>query len=83
MIFVINHGNFPAGLSFSSTTMMIFGILNTLIAAGMLVLSYVRNIFLASELLRSFALAMGAISLIVLVFGIIFAVIKTVLRNRI
>ncbi len=83
MIFVINSRNLPAGLSFNGGTMIFFGILNTLLAAGMLVLSYVRRVFLLSELLRSAALAMGAISLIVLVIGIVFSVIKTLLRNRI
>ncbi len=82
MIFVINSRNLPAGLSFNGTTMMIFGVLNTVIAVGMLVFSYVKPIFLLSDLLRGLAFAMGAISLSVLVIGIIFVVIKTVLKNK-
>lgn len=83
MIFIINSRNLPAGLSFNGSTMIIFGVINTLIAAGGLALSYAKPVFLFSELLRSCAMVMGAISLVVLVIGIIFSVIKTVLRNRI
>ena len=83
MVFVINHGNLPAGLSFNGGTMIIFGVLNTLIAAALLIFSYLKPIFLVGELLRSCAFAMGAISIVVLVVGILFSVIKTVLRNRI
>ncbi len=83
MIFVINYGNFPAGLSFNGTTMIVFGVINTLIAGGMMILSYLKNIFLLSDLLRNLAIAMGAISIVVLVVGIVFSIIKTILRNRI
>ena len=83
MVFVINHGNAPAGLSFNGTTMIIFGVVNLMIAVGMVVISFVKPIFLLSELLRGFAFAVGGISLAVLIIGIIFSVIKTVLKNRI
>lgn len=83
LIFVINHDNLPAGLSFNGGAMIVFGVVNTLIAAALLILSFIKNIFLLSELLRGFALAMGGISIAVLVIGIVFAVMKTVLRNRI
>ena len=83
LVFVINHQNLPAGLSFNGSAMIVFGVLNTLIAASLLILSFIKDIFLLSELLRGFALAMGGISIAVLVIGIIFAVIKSVLKNRI
>lgn len=83
MIFVINHGNAPAALSFNGTTMIIFGVLNTLIAAGMLILSLIKPVFLISDLLRGLAFATGGISIAILIIGIIFSVIKTVMKNRI
>ena len=83
MVFVINHGNAPAGLSFNGTTMIIFGVVNLMIAVGMLVFSFIKPSFLLSELLRGLAFAVGGISLSVLIIGIIFSVIKTVLKNRI
>lgn len=83
LIFAVNHGNAPAGLSFNGTTMILFGTLNTLIAAALLILSLIKKIFLLSELLRLIAFSMGAVSIVILILGILFAVIKTVLRNRI
>lgn len=83
MIFVINHGNPRAAFSFNGTTMIIFGVINTLIAAGGLILSFIKPIFLVSELLRNFSYAMGGISIAVLLVGIVFSVIKTVFKNRI
>ena len=83
LVFLINHGNLPAGLSSNGTAMIVFGVLNTMIAGSLLILSYVKKIFLISELLRGFAFAMGAVSVVVLLVGIVFAVVKTVLKNRI
>lgn len=82
MIFIINSRNLPAGLSFNGTTMILFGVINTLIAAGGIALSYAKSIFLVSELLRSCSIVMGAISLVVLAIGVIFSAVKTVLKNR-
>lgn len=83
MIFVINHGNTPSALSFSGTTMILFGVLNLLIAIAMLAMSFINPVFLISELTRGLAFAAGGISLVILIIGIIFSVIKTVLKNRI
>lgn len=83
LIFVINRKNPPAGLSFNGVTLIIFGALNTLIAVGLLILSYIKPIFFFSEILRYTALACGAISLCLAVIGVAFTVIRTVLRNRI
>ena len=83
LIFVIHHGNLPAGLSANGKTMIFIGVFNTLIAGGILVFSFIKNIFLVSELLRGFAFAMGGISIAVLIVGIIFSVFKSILRNRI
>lgn len=83
LVFVINHGNLPAGFAFNSRVMIVFGVLNTMIAASLLILSFIKKIFLLSELLRGFAFAMGGVSIAVLAIGIVFAVIKSVLRNRI
>ena len=82
MIFVINNGNLPAGLSFNGTAMIIFGILHVLIAAGILVMSYLKPVFFLADIMRGVALVSGGISLVVLVIGIILSAVKTVLRNR-
>lgn len=83
LIFMINRKNLPAGLSFNGATLVFFGTLNLLIAVGLLVLSYIKTIFFFSEIIRYVAIAYGAISIGALVIGIIFEIIKTVLRNRI
>lgn len=83
LVFVIHHGNLPAGLAANGKAFIFFGVINTLIAAGLLVFSFIKNIFLVSELIRGFAFVMGGISIAVLIVGIVFSVIKTVLKNRI
>lgn len=83
LIFIINRKNPPAGLSFNGVTLIIFGALNTLAAVGLLILSYIKTIFFFSDIIRYAAIACGAISLSLLVIGVVFTVIKTVLRNRI
>lgn len=83
LVFVIHHGNPPAGFSANGKAFIFFGVLNTLIAAGLLVFSFIKNIFLVSELIRGFAFAMGGISIAVLIVGIVFSVIKTIFRNQI
>ena len=81
--FIIHRRDPAFGFGSNGATMILFGVLNTFIAAGLLILSFLKNIFLLSELLRGFTFAMGGVSLSVLVIGIIFAVLKTVFRNRI
>ena len=83
LVFVIHHGNLPAGLAANGKAFIFFGVINTLIAAGLLVFSFIKNIFLVSELIRGFAFVMGGISIAVLIVGIVFSVIKTILKNRI
>ena len=83
MIFVINHGNLPAGLSFVGSTMIIFGVLHVMVSAGLLVMTYIKPVFFLTDITRGVALISGGISLAVLVIGIILSAVKTVLRNRI
>lgn len=83
MVFVINRRNPPAGFSFNGATLIIFGAVNALSSVGLLVLSYLWNVFFLSEMMRGVAVVCGAISLCIIVVGIVFEIIKVALRNRI
>lgn len=82
LIFVLNSANPPAGLTFNGVTLIIVGSFYLLTAIGCLILSFIKDIWIITELLRMMALWTGIISSFLLVTGIIFAVVAGSLRRK-
>lgn len=82
MIFVINSSNLPAGMSFSGVTMLIVGGLCLALSLGGLVVSFIKNIWLLTELLRRLAIWMGIFGAALLLIGLVMIIISGSLKKR-
>ena len=82
MIFVVNSANAPASLRFNGVALVIVGGLSLVIAAGLFILSFVKDIWLLTQLSRVAALWTGTIGAGLLLIGTLFLVIARVLSRR-
>lgn len=82
MIFVINSANLPAGLSFNGVVMIIIGCFSVLTAIGCFVLTFIKEIWIVTDLLRQTALWTGVISAVLLLMGVLMTAIAGVLRKK-
>ena len=82
MIFALNSQNPPAGLRFCGVVLVVVGCLFMLSAIGCLVVTFIKDIWIVTELLRQAALWMGVISGVMLTVGALMLVIAGALIKR-
>lgn len=82
LIFAINSSNIPTALLFNGVVMVIIGGLSLLMALGYLIVSFVKDIWIVTPLLRLIALWCGVIGLAIFLIGLAQVIIARKLKKK-